>query len=173
MEPLTPADIARIRSDEALQARLGEEITRLIGGSPASTRIGPFVRSLRSLPRGLRAMAATYELDVSMALDALEDHFVNWHHKALAQETLRGLRVLGAREEAMVFEQAFGLASRHWRRLGTGVPDLDSALYRKFEPLNARLWRLLGYQGHTGRSLLTRWAPYARAHPDEVCVMPT
>jgi len=114
-------------------------------------------------------MAATYELDVSMALDALEDHFVNWHSKALARETLAGLRVLGAHEEAKVFAQAFALAEHHWLSLQSGRPKRGSRLYKQFEPLNARLWQLLGYQGNTGRSLLALWAPYARAHPEAVC----
>jgi hypothetical protein len=169
MKPLTPAGIARFRSNESLQVRLGAEIERLIGGTPGSAQIGTFLRSLRSLPPGLRAMAATYELDVSMALDGLEDHFVNWHSKALAQETLRGLRTLGARQEGEVFARALRLALSHWSSLGSGVPARGTALYKQFDPLNIRLWHLLGYQGNSGRSLLALWAPYARAHPEEVC----
>ena len=42
MQPLTPTAIARARSDKALQARLGQELTRLIGPGPASTGLSRF-----------------------------------------------------------------------------------------------------------------------------------
>ena len=169
MKPLTPAGIARFRSDENLQARLGAEIVRLIGGSPGSSQLRSFLPKLRRLPPGLRAMAATYELDVSMALDGLEDHFGNWHNRALARETLEGLRTLGARQEAEIFARATTLAFRHWRSLASRPPRRGSALYKRFDPLNIKLWHLLGYKGKSGRSLLALWAPYARSHPESVC----
>jgi hypothetical protein len=169
MKPLTPAAIARFRSDENLQARLGAELERLIGRTPGTGQVRAILPALRRLPPGLRAMAATYELDVSMAMDGLEDHFVNWHNKALALETLAGLRTLGARQEADVFARALRLAFRHWRSLASGAPKRGSALYKQFDPLNIKLWHLLGYQGKTGRSLMELWAPYARAHPESVC----
>jgi len=50
-----------------------------------------FVAEIQGLPVGLRAMAATYELDVSLALDDLGWHFGNWHNEDLAEETARGL----------------------------------------------------------------------------------
>ncbi len=83
-------------------------------------------------------MAATYELDVSMALDGLEDHFGNWHNRALARETLEGLRTLGARQEAEIFARATTLAFRHWRSLASRPPRRGSALYKRFDPLNIK-----------------------------------
>jgi len=38
-----------------------------------------FVAEIKELPVGLRSMATTYELDVSLALDDLGWHFGNWH----------------------------------------------------------------------------------------------
>ena len=169
MQPLTPTAIARARSDKALQARLGQELTRLIGPGPASTGLSRFVARLRSLPPGLRAMAATYELDVSMALDDLAQHFVNWHHLALSRETFSGLRVLGAHDEAEVFHEALLMVLPYWKDLRSGAPARGTPLYTQLRPLNFRLWNLLGYQGDSGRSLLALWAPYARAHPGSVC----
>src|SRR5262245_11099935 len=51
-----------------------------------------FVAQLQKLPPGLRAMAATHQLDVSMSLDDLGWHFANWHDHGLAEETTLGLR---------------------------------------------------------------------------------
>jgi hypothetical protein len=49
-----------------------------------------FLVELRRLPPGLRAMAATYELDVSLTMDDLGWHFGNWHSTELAQGTAHG-----------------------------------------------------------------------------------
>src|SRR5439155_11028124 len=95
MTPLSPSRIARTRSDEALFKLLGGELKRLLPPYD-SANLEPLVKSLQGLPPGLRAMAATYELDVSMALDDLGWHFANCHHQRLALETLGGLRELGA-----------------------------------------------------------------------------
>ena len=88
--PLSPSRIAKRASDEALFKLLGGELKRLL--SPyTSDDLEPFVKAVEQLPIGLRSMAATYELDVSMALDDLGWHFANWHHQGLAVETLAGL----------------------------------------------------------------------------------
>jgi len=171
MTPLTPSRIARTRSDEALFKLLGGELKRLLP-SYASDDLEPFVKALQHLPRGLRAMAATYELDVSMALDDLGWHFANWHHQGLALDTLAGLRELGALEEAGIFERAMAIALAHWDFFvyegfveAYNGSDIEVAL----SPLNDHLWHLLGYQGDGGRDLLALWAPYARRSPERVC----
>jgi hypothetical protein len=51
-------------------------------------------------------MAATFELDVSMALDDLGWHFVNWTHRGFCDATLWGLRELEAGEYADMFVKA-------------------------------------------------------------------
>jgi hypothetical protein len=171
MTPLSPQRIARTRSDDALFKLLGGELKRLVPLYD-SDNLEPFVKSLANLPPGLRAMAATYELDVSMALDDLGWHFANWHHQGLALETLAGLRELGALAEATIFERALEIALARWDFFASKGfvhayfgSDIDQAL----KPLNERLWRLLGYRGEGGRSLLALWAPYARRLPERVC----
>ena len=117
-------------------------------------------------------MAATYELDVSMALDDLGWHFANWHHQGLARYTLAGLGELGAVEEAGIFERAMAIALAHWEFFAADdfVEAYDSSdIEKAMSPLNDRLWRLLGYQGEGGRNLLALWAPYARRSPESVC----
>ncbi len=172
--PLSPSRIARTRSDEALFKLLSAELKRLLP-SDASDDLEQFVKALKHLPRGLRAMAATYELDVSMALDDLGWHFANWHHQGLALETLAGLRELGAIEESGIFGRAMEIALAHWDFLASDGfvqaydgSDIEVAL----SPLNDRLWELLGYRGERGRNLLALWAPYARRLPERVCSNP-
>ena len=173
MTPLSPSRIARTRSDEALFKLLGGELKRLLPPYD-SDDLDPFVKSLQDLPEGLRAMAATYELDVSMALDDLGWHFANWHHKGLALETLAGLRELGACAEAAIFERALEIALAHWdffAAKGFVEAYFESSVETALSPLNDRLWRLLGYRGEGGRSLVDLWVPYARRSPERVCTM--
>src|SRR5262249_45883802 len=153
---LSPSRIARMRSDEALFKLLGGELKRWLPPYD-SDHLEPLVKSLQRLPPGLRAMAATYELDVSMALDDLGWHFANWHHQGLALETLAGLRELGAFAEATIFEQALKIARARWDFFASeGFVEayLGSDVETALNPLNDQLWRLLGYQGEGGRSLL-------------------
>jgi hypothetical protein len=80
MSVLTVESIASC-SDDDLFSLLGHELQSRI----ASRRGSPeFVVEIRELPPGLRAMAATYELDVSLAVDDLGWHFGNWHDMELA-----------------------------------------------------------------------------------------
>jgi len=127
-----------------------------------------FLAELRKLPRGLRAMAATYELDVSLALDDLGWHFGNWHDGELATETLEGLRELGADEFAELFESAFQHAQRFWLELGSENwmewyhgSELEAAVM----PLNDRAWKLWN---DCPKGLFTYWVEYARKAPERV-----
>jgi hypothetical protein len=94
MSPLSPHAISS-SSDEGLFKLLGAELECRISvnrNSPA------FLMEIQKLPIGLRGMAATYELDVSLTLDDLGWHFGNWHDLALAEETAHGLEILEAQE---------------------------------------------------------------------------
>jgi hypothetical protein len=96
----------------------------------------------------------------------------NWPSQPLADETLAGLKELGATEAAEIFDAAFACAKDHWAFICSGqFSDSyhDSPLERTLMPLNRRLWALLGYDGSAGKSLLACWAPYARSHPERVC----
>ncbi|MBK9374098.1 MAG: hypothetical protein IPN03_10320 [Holophagales bacterium] len=172
---LTPDTIAKARSDTKLAKLLSAELCRLLGpGSPSDGEYDAFVLKLRSLPPGLHAMAATYELDVSMALDDLGWHFSNWHHVGFAHETLRGLQELGSPEEAALFQQALHIALAHWDFIGSPTfrdAYLNSPLEKALDPINDRLWVCFGYHGNGGVALVERWVPYARRHPDRVSVI--
>jgi hypothetical protein len=111
-------------------------------------------------------MAATYELDVSLALDDLGWHFGNWHHLGLSEETLAGLRELGASPMADVFGQAFGIAREYWDQLGS--EDWSdwyhgSPLEKRLGALNDEAWRIWH---ETENGLFAYWIAYARQFPE-------
>src|SRR6266702_1383528 len=110
---LTEERIRACASDEELFKVLSGELHRRLPDEEGDD-LGPFVERLRRLPRGLRAMAAIYQLDVSMALDDLGWHFANWHHRPHCEETLRGLRELEAHEAVEIFSSAYALAQPYW-----------------------------------------------------------
>ncbi len=162
MSSLT-ADAIRSSSDDALFSLLQNELESRI---PAARDSPEFLVQVRELPVGLRAMAATYELDVSLALDDLGWHFGNWHDIDLAEETARGLEELGASELAKVFREAFQLARNYWAELGAAdwTDWYDGSPFEiAVGPLNERAWSILS--GKT-RGIFDYWIDYARQHPE-------
>lgn len=90
-------------SNEQVMELLGKELE-----SRLPSRNDPeFLIELRKLPPGLRAMAATYELDVSLCMDDLGWHFGNWHDQELAEETAGGLEELGAKRSRRTLSRSF------------------------------------------------------------------
>lgn len=157
------SDVLSDSNDKVLKA-LSDELTRRLPGRSSPD----FLEAARSLPRGLRAMAVTYELDVSLTLDDLGWHFGNWHDLELAQETALGLEELGATELAAIFREAMRHARRFWRELGAEGwmkwyhgSDLEAAV----RPLNEQAWRLLKSRWN---GILSYWVEYARKHPEHV-----
>jgi hypothetical protein len=144
---------------------------------PPELREDPIVFNsrLQSAPRGLRAMASTYELDVSMALDDLAWHFVNYHASLdLAEETVYGLKELGADEAADIFSEALAVVRSHWSELGGTESASDAhawldatGIQGKMNPLNFRMWNYLSKWPN--KSLMDCWVAYARKHPEH-CV---
>jgi len=125
-----------------------------------------FVSALKGLPPGLRAMAAIYQLDISISLDDFGWHFANWHHHGYSRETARGLRELGATRAAELYEAAYELAAGHWEQLGSSNFAewyKDSQLEKALEPLNQEMWALYGAMGELGLQKL--WVEYARRNP--------
>jgi hypothetical protein len=164
MSSLTLEAIDSCSNDE-LFSLLGKELERRISAARGSQE---FVAEIRNLPIGLRAMAATYELDVSLALDDLGWHFGNWHNLDLAEETAQGLEELGAGELAKAFKEAFQLAKEYWTELGSenwmrwyhGSP-----LEKAMEPLDKRACSILAAKKN---GIFEYWVDYARRHPERV-----
>lgn len=174
---LTIEQIHSASSDHDLFKLLGKELEGLF---PLEIRRDPivFLSRLSTAPRGLRAMATTYDLDVSMALDDLAWHFVN-HQRSfeLVAETVYGLRELDATQAAEIFEAALAIITPHWDCLpevaalkGGGAKHdwLDSrGIQSQMDPLNNRMWKVLDQ--YENRSLLSLWTIYARKHPQRCC----
>lgn len=172
--PLTIRQIRGAKSDDELLNLLFGGLKQLF---PPELRGDPavFLSRLQSAPAGLRAMAATYDLDVSMALDDLAWHFIN-HHELLelAEETIRGLRELEAPAAAEIFQKAVAIITPHWQELEGGIPTesahdwLDSTgIQAKINPLNRQMLDEL--KQFSGGSFFSLWLAYARKYPDR-CV---
>ena len=154
-------------SDEQLLSLLSKELQNRISVSRGSPEYLP---QIRTLPIGLRAMAATYELDVSMALDDLGWHFGNWHDLDLAEETVKGLSELGAKDLASIFAEAVQLARNHWDELGqeNWMKWYHGSLFEQaMAPLNQRTRAILDQKGG---SLFKYWVDYARRFPEKIGV---
>ena len=164
MNNLTKSTIAASSAEE-LFALLGGELARRV---PVARNSPLFLPTIQTLPVGLRAMAATFELDVSLAMDDLGWHFGNWHDAALAEETACGLAELGATEMANTFREAFRRATPFWDELGNPGWSKwypDSALAQAMKPLNEQAWAILkGKQ----QGIFDYWVDYARKYPERV-----
>jgi hypothetical protein len=177
MPRLTQAAIRATRADSKLLDMLLAQLTESL---PPSTYEDPeqLVAAMQRLPVGLRAMASTYQLDVSMALDDLGWHFANWFDEGYAEETSRGLKELGADEIAAVFDQAREILNKHLDEFDAALNDdvkdfVDwyptSAMHHELKPLNERLWAILQTE-HPGEEpgLFRYWVAYARKYPERV-----
>jgi hypothetical protein len=167
---LTIKQIRDVPSNDKLLDLLLDELKLLF---PPELRSDPaaFLSRLQNAPAGFRAMAATYDLDVSMALDDLAWYFVN-HHELLdlAEETIFGLRELEAPEAAEIFQEALLIIQPHWSKLTNEVQPkaahdwLDATgLQALIDPLSKRLWNYL--KQFPDNSFFSLWLAYARKYP--------
>ena len=171
---LTISAILTAQSDKALLDKLSAELTRQLS-SELHDDLDALVSALEGLSPGLRAMAVTYQLDVSMALDDLGWHFANWHHRLYCDETSRGLRELGANEVAELYDSAYQAVLPYWDAIGDMLAVEfkifsdwyhGSELEKSLSPLNNRLWDICE-QSKEFR-LLKFWLDYARKFPERV-----
>jgi hypothetical protein len=162
---LTAQDIASLKLDDDLYEILSSELERRISAEEHRNS-DDLVESMKRLPRGLRAMAATYDLDVSMALDSLGCHFVNNSSRDLAHETRDGLKELEAAEAAQVFAEALALVDPYLDAIGAGGDVPWEELERGLEPLNERMWAICQKLPNYG--LLQYWLIYARKYPERI-----
>jgi hypothetical protein len=173
--PLTIAQITAAATHEALFQIIGLELTeRLTTAEPDD--LDDFLARTRRLPIGLRAMAATYQLDVSLTLDDFGWHFANWHHHAYCDETHWALRELEAFEQADLFAQAYAAALPFWRKIGDLVAeDFDdfvtwyaaSGFEAAILPMTERMRELQKIDD----GLFGCWSRYARKYPERMVVM--
>jgi hypothetical protein len=108
----TPSAWPALEKDDA---GLKQEIEQLLAsctvGDPY-TNDGSFAACIARFPPGLRAMAATHWLDISLNLDSITWRFGNCGEPGLVAETEAGLRELGLEDLATCFAEAKHLMQR-------------------------------------------------------------
>ena len=129
---------------------------------------GAFAQGLCSLPAGLRAMAATHHLDVSLTMDDIGWHFLNFGHPTQVEETERGLREIGLIEVAAMFQEAYKLVQPHLSEIRRPGGDYYAVMERsgamkRINALTDQARVAIGEQG-----IYRHWAAYARQHPEKV-----
>jgi hypothetical protein len=159
------------KDDESLKKELERILTSRVAGNPYSDD-GSFAANIAGLPPGLRAMAATHWLDISLTLDSITWHFGNFGEPGLVAQTEAGLRELGLEELA----DCFGKARDLMTPLLAGRTEADgdhyeilerAGLTERADEINRTGWALdnLG----PGKSVIyNAWIRYARQHPDRV-----
>jgi hypothetical protein len=153
--------------DDGLVSRVFELLKRHVHANPYGWD-GALAREIRGLPPGLRAMAATHHLDVSLTLDDIGWHFLNFGHPSHVQETELGLRELGLAEVAVAFHDAYELVQPHLFEIRRPGGDYYAVMERsghmkRIDELTEQARGLLGPRG-----IYRRWAAYAKEHPDRV-----
>jgi hypothetical protein len=159
------------KDDAGLKSELMKLLTVRTSGNPYSAD-GIFAANISLLPAGLRAMAATHWLDISLTLDSLTWHFGNFGEPQLVVETEAGLRELGLPELASCFLEAkelmLPLLAQRRETDGDPYKILERAgLRTRADELDRRAWALddLG----PGKSVIYEaWIRYTRQHPDRV-----
>src|SRR5689334_15425304 len=93
------------KDDTGLKEELEQLLTKSASGDPYGSD-GNFAATITRLPPGLRAVAATHWLDISLTLDSITWHFGNFGEPGLVAATEAGLRELGLDELAECFVEA-------------------------------------------------------------------
>ena len=151
---------------EAIQAILASQVQ----GDPYSSD-GTFAENLSSLPQGLRAMAATHWLDLSLTLDSITWHFGNFGEPTLVAQTEEGLRELGLHELALVFVEAKTLMVPFIDRMSPEHPPDElleqSGLAERGDEVDTKAWDLRDL-GNGKSAIYDAWVRYTRKHPEQV-----
>lgn len=170
---LSLVSIQSAKDDQELFERLSETLKAMFPPELQEDR-EKFLTALQSAPRGLRAMAGIFDLDVSMALDDLAWHFGNHNDERFLQETVLSLRELEAVEAADLFQSAWEVAAPYLPEIRTKDWEsedphdyFDRTIQSMVDPLNERMWAICKECGPRG--LLQYWLAYARRYPER-CV---
>ncbi len=168
---LSLANIQNAKDDEEVFQLLSTELGQVFPPELQENR-DQFYSALLTAPRGLRAMAGIYDLDVSMTLDDLAWHFGNHNDDRFLQETVMSLKELEAVEAAELFQSAWDIVrpylpeirSKDWANEEPHDYLDRTGIQSKIDPLNERMWKICEASG--GRGLMQYWVTYARKHPE-------
>lgn len=152
-----------------------EELEQLLTthavGNPYSAD-GSFAANIARLPPGLRAMAATHWLDISLTLDSITWHFGNFGEPGLVAETESGLRELGLHDLAECFVEAkslmMPLLEHRTEYDGDAYEILERAGRKQHgDELDRRAWEIDNL-GPGDSVIYQAWIRYTRRYPERV-----
>lgn len=155
----------KLSEDEVLLERIFELLRARATASPYEWN-GLYAQQIRNMPPGLRAMAATHWLDLSITLDDIGWHFLNFGEPELVQATSSGLRELGLVEVAEMFDEAYSIMQPHLGSVDGNTYYDKMAEVGKMERLDSLdddARELIGKDG-----IYTHWVLYARKYPERV-----
>ena len=158
-------------SDEELLERILAALEKSVSSAadPYSDD-GSYAAAIATLPTGLRAMAATHHLDISLTMDDIGWHFLNFGEPGLVRETETGLRELGLDDIADYFAEAHTIVNPLKPEIKE-PEDYHSCLERR--GLMARIDELTDKASKrqptvSDSPIYAGWVKYARAHPEKV-----
>ncbi len=159
------------KDDEGLQKEIEELLTTRALGNPYSDD-GVFAAAAAQLPPGLRAMAATHWLDISLTMDSITWHFGNFGEPGLVVLTEAGLRELGLTELAECFVEAKLLMQPLLADRTEADGDYDEILDRaglreRADDIDKRAWAM-DDRGPGGSVIYDAWIRYTRQYPERV-----
>jgi hypothetical protein len=159
------------KDDAALKKELEELLVAGAVGNPYTTD-GSFAANIALLPPGLRAMAATHWLDISLTLDSITWHFGNFGEPHLVAETEAGLRELGLHELASCFVEArdlmIPLLAHRTEADGDPYQILEQAgLKTRGDAIDERA-SALGNLAPDKSAIYEAWIRYTRQYPERV-----
>ena len=158
-------------SDEELLDKLLSLLSKSVGdAADPYSEDGSYSAALQHLPIGLRAMTATHHLDVSLTMDDIGWHFLNFGEPNLVRETETGLRELGLVDLAGWFGEAFAIVDPLRAKIASaedyysvltehGQMDRIEELTDKATNISPRL---------NDSPIYAAWVRYAREHPERV-----
>jgi len=161
---------ALAKNNDDLLNELMDSLKNRVLGDPYSSD-GSYATELSSLPRGLRAMAATHWLDVSLSLDSLTWHFGNFGEPGLVTQTEEALLELHLVDLARLFREAADLMRPFVDQMSPEHPPdelLEKAgLMERGREIDRRAWDL-NKSGTGDSAIYEAWVAYVREHPERV-----
>ena len=112
-------------------------------------------------------MAATHHLDISLTLDDIGWHFLNFGERQFVRETDMGLRELGLDDMAQWFSEACAIVNPLRPEIASGDEYYDCLVRHGQMARIDELRRKARSERGTSR-IYDAWVKYARKHPEKV-----
>lgn len=160
-------------SDEELIEQILAVLSKSVGSvADPYSEDGSYAAAIATLPMGLRVMAATHHLDISLTMDDIGWHFLNFGEPGLVRETEAGLRELGLDDMADYFTEAYAIVNP----LRPEIKEADDyytclqsrGLMTRIDELTEKASKRQPTVSDS--PIYAAWVKYARAHPERVFV---